>query len=84
MQSLGRARLFGESTMGQALPASTRQLPNGDVLVYAVGDFVTSKGLRLEGDGVQPDETVRLTPAALAAGQDLVVDAALAWIDASS
>ncbi len=46
LQSLGRARVFGRPTMGQALPASTKRLPDGDVLLYAIGDFVTATGVR--------------------------------------
>jgi carboxyl-terminal processing protease len=81
MQSAGRARVFGRQTMGQALPASTKTLPNGDVLLHVVGDFVTADGRALEGRGVVPDEVVPLSIAALASGRDADVDAALAWID---
>jgi carboxyl-terminal processing protease len=81
LQSLGRARIFGRQTMGQALPASTKQLANGDVLMYAIGDFVTSTGQTLEGRGVVPDEVQPLDPAALAAGRDTALEAALRWID---
>jgi carboxyl-terminal processing protease len=81
MQSLGRARIIGAQTMGQALPASTRVLSNGDVLMYAVGDFTTSTGRRLEGAGVVPDEIVPLSRRALAAGDDEPLTRALAWID---
>jgi carboxyl-terminal processing protease len=81
MQSLGRARIFGARTMGQALPAATRRLPTGDVLMHAVGDFVTSTGRGVEGGGVVPDVPVALTRAALASGRDPVLEAALAWID---
>ena len=81
MQSLRRARVFGARTMGQALPASTRRLSTGDVLMHVVGDFVTSTGRSVEGEGVVPDVPVPLTPAALAAGRDPVLEAALAWID---
>ena len=81
LQSLGRARIFGRQTMGQALPASTKQLANGDVLMYAVSDFVTATGRRLEGEGVVPDEAQPLSIEALAAGRDLPLDAALRWID---
>lgn len=80
LQSLGRVRVFGTTSMGQALPASTKRLSNGDVLLYAIGDFVTSTGVRLEGRGVVPDEVVPLTPAALAAGHD-AEDAAIRWLD---
>ncbi|HEV3484850.1 MAG TPA: S41 family peptidase, partial [Vicinamibacterales bacterium] len=55
MQSLGRARVFGQTSMGQALPAQFSKLPNGDVLIHAFGDFVTADGTRLEGQGVIPD-----------------------------
>lgn len=81
LQSLGRVRVFGTRTSGQALPASTQQLANGDVLLYVVGDFVTSTGRRLEGTGVVPDVEVPVDAAALAAGHD-ALRAALTWIDA--
>jgi carboxyl-terminal processing protease len=81
MQSVGRVRVFGQTTMGQALPAMFRKLPNGDVMIYAFGDFVTSDGTRLEGRGVVPDEQVPLSREDLLAGRDRTLDAALAWID---
>jgi carboxyl-terminal processing protease len=81
LQSLGRVRVFGQPTLGEALPALTRKLPNGDVLMYVVGDFVTSTGRRLEGQGVVPDQIEPLSIAALAAGRDLPLDAALQWIE---
>ena len=80
LQSLGRARIFGTRTAGQALPASTQQLVSGDVLLYAVGDFVTSTGQRLEGGGVVPDTVVQVEPQALALGHD-AEHAALSWFD---
>jgi carboxyl-terminal processing protease len=84
LQSLGRARVFGRQSMGQALPASTKELANGDILMYALGDFVTATGHRLEGDGVIPDEAQPISIEALAAGRDLPVDAALHWIDSQA
>jgi carboxyl-terminal processing protease len=81
LQSLHRARVFGQPTMGQALPAATEALPNGDVLLYAIGDFTTSTGQRLEGAGITPDEVVPRTLAALARGEDAPLEVALAWID---
>ena len=83
MQSLGRARVFGQVSMGQALPALFDRLPNGDVLLHAYGDFVTSNGTRLEGRGVIPDEIVPLKRAELLAGRDAPLEAALAWIEKS-
>jgi len=83
MQSLGRARVFGQTSMGQALPAVFDKLPNGDVLIHAYGDFVTANGTRLEGRGVVPDEEVPLDRAQLLAGRDLPLERALQWIDAA-
>jgi carboxyl-terminal processing protease len=80
MQSLGRARVFGRQTMGQALPALTRQLPSGDVLMYAIGDFTTSTGRSLEGAGVVPDEPVTLTVEALTRGGDPDLEKAVEWL----
>lgn len=80
MQGIKRARVFGQITMGQALPALFDKLPNGDVLIHAYGDFVAADGTRLEGRGVVPDEIVPLTRESLASGQDRTLDAALHWI----
>jgi carboxyl-terminal processing protease len=82
MQALGRARVFGTRTAGQAVPAWTRRLPNGDVLMHAIADFVGPGGVRWEGEGVVPDEEVPLTREALLAGRDPAMEAALRWIDA--
>jgi carboxyl-terminal processing protease len=79
MQAAGRARVFGARTPGGALPALMRALPNGDVLEYAIADFVTVSGDRIEGHGVVPDEPVRRSRAAVAAGEDPVLDAAVRW-----
>jgi carboxyl-terminal processing protease len=81
MQSLGRARVFGQTSMGQALPALFDKLPNGDVLIHAWGDFVTGTGVRIEGRGVVPDEPVELSREALLSGRDVALERALAWID---
>jgi len=83
MQSIGRVRVFGQRSMGQALPALFDRMPNGDVLIHAYGDFVTAEGTRLEGRGVIPDEVVPLVREDLLAGRDRTMDAALAWIDRS-
>ena len=84
MQSIGRARVFGQTTMGQALPALFDKLPNGDVLIHAYGDFVTADGTRLEGRGVIPDQELPLRREDLLAGRDRSLEAALAWIDTAA
>jgi carboxyl-terminal processing protease len=81
LQSLRRVRVFGQTSMGQALPAFFDKLPNGDVLIHATGDFVTADGTRLEGRGVVPDEIVPIDRKALLAGRDSTLAAALDWVD---
>jgi carboxyl-terminal processing protease len=81
LQALGRARVFGQTSMGQALPAFFDKLPNGDVLIHATGDFVTANGTRLEGRGVIPDQIVPIVREELLAGRDGALEAALAWVD---
>ncbi len=80
MQSIKRARVFGTRTAGGALPAVLERLPGGDVLQYAIGDFTTATGERIEGRGVIPDTIVTPTRAELVAGHDPVLEAALDWI----
>lgn len=80
MQAIGRARIFGAQTAGGALPAVLERLPGGDVLQYAIGDFVTANGQRIEGRGIVPDQVVAPSREDLLAGRDAVLDAALDWI----
>ncbi len=80
LQEAGRARIFGQTTAGAALPANAMELPNHDVLLYALADFVTAKGNRIEGRGVLPDEPVVLTRAQLRREPDPTLAAALRWI----
>jgi carboxyl-terminal processing protease len=79
MQAIGRARVFGERSMGQALPALFARLPSGDVLVHAYADFVTAGGQRLEGIGVQPDTPASWSREPLRLGRDTALDLAVEW-----
>lgn len=81
MQQVGRARLFGEISAGQALPALLHRLPNGDVLMHVIADFTTPDGQRIEGRGSIPDEHVALTRSNLLAGIDAPLRAARRWIE---
>ncbi len=83
MQKLGRARVFGGPSAGQALPAVVTTLPNGDRLMYVIGDFAGPDGNRVEGNGVTPDEATPLSRSALLAGRDQALDAAVRWIQGS-
>lgn len=80
LQASGRAAIFGQQTLGAALPALFDRLPNGDVLMHAVGDFVTPPGSRLEGAGVEPQHPVPLSRADLLSGRDRSLESASQWI----
>jgi carboxyl-terminal processing protease len=80
LQDLKRARVFGSRTAGAALPSVVERLPNGDGFQYAIADYVSAGGQRLEGAGVKPDAEVALSRKALLMGCDPVLDAAVQWI----
>ena len=84
MQAIGRARIFGATSAGQALPAAMGRLPNGDVLMHVIADHADARGRRVEGIGVVPDQASPLRIADLRAGRDAALDAARAWIAAGS
>lgn len=80
MQSLGRARVFGETSAGQSLPAAMLRLPSGDVLMHPIADHVDASGRRIEGVGVLPDTQTPLVRRELAEGRDAALEAARAWL----
>ncbi|MFQ5742093.1 MAG: S41 family peptidase [Acidobacteriota bacterium] len=84
LQAIGRARVFGQRSMGAVLPSLLDRLPNGDVLQHAIADFTTASGERLEGRGVVPDMTVALCREDLLSGRDATLDAAVRWIERQS
>lgn len=80
LQAVGRARVLGDTTTGQALPAHTYPLPNGDVLMHAFADFRDPNGDRIEGRGVIPDEYVPLDRVKLLLGRDAAAERAIAAV----
>jgi len=80
LQAIGRARVFGSTTAGQALPAVLIRLPSDDVLMHVLADFTGPGGIRIEGAGVRPDEPVQLDRETLLQRRDAALDAALLWI----
>jgi carboxyl-terminal processing protease len=80
MQAVGRARVFGETSAGMALPSVLTRLPTQDVLQYVTADLVAPDGRRVEGRGVVPDEPVPLRRESLLAGTDSALDAAIRWM----
>lgn len=84
MQSIGRAVVVGERSGGGDLDASVAQLPTGALLLYAYADFVTAKGVSLEGRGVVPDLDVKLTRASLLSDNDPQLEAAVNYLKKQS
>ena len=78
LQGRGRATVVGERTAGQSLPAIWTKLSTGAVMLYPVADFITPKGVSLEGTGLVPDHTALLDRAQLLKGVDTQLEKALA------
>jgi C-terminal processing protease CtpA/Prc len=82
LQDIGRARIFGTRSAGQALPSLVELLPNGFVFQYAVANYISTGGKTLEANGVTPDEIIHYaqpyTP------PDPVIAAASQWITLQS
>jgi len=83
LQALGRARVFGSQTPGQALPSVAERLPNGDILYHAIANFLSPTGQPIEGAGVTPDVSAPVSRARLLRGGDPALDAALRWAASS-
>lgn len=81
LQDLKRGRIFGETSLGAALPSAIEKLPTGDALQYTTANYVSASGKVLEGVGVTPDVMVQPTRAQLLKGSDPVLDAARKWIE---
>jgi C-terminal processing protease CtpA/Prc len=64
------ATIVGQKTRGNVLGAANFKVGSGYWLRLPVFGWFTSKGRSLEGDGVDPDVLVEVSPDALAAGQD--------------
>ena len=64
------ATVVGEKTHGNVLGAMNFNVGGGYWLRLPVSGWFTSKGRSLEGNGVDPDVLVEISPDALAAGHD--------------
>ncbi|MBA2501859.1 MAG: PDZ domain-containing protein [Pyrinomonadaceae bacterium] len=81
LQEAGRAEVVGEQSAGAALPSVISKLPTGASFQFAIADFKTPKGVRVEGRGVVPDHKVQHTRRALLADRDSQLDAAVERIN---
>lgn len=77
LQASGRAVVVGQRSAGATLPSAAKELPTGAILQYAFADFVGGDGRLIEGVGVEPTLSVRLTRRRLLAGRDPQLEAAL-------
>ena len=80
LQKLGRARVFGRTSAGAALPAQMKSLPSGDALLFAFANFTLPDGSIIEGVGVIADEPTGTRRADWTPNQDADVNAAAKWI----
>ena len=80
LQQLDRAHVVGRQSMGAALPAMTKELPNGDVFMFAIANFIGPDNESVEVTGVVPDQPVVLDQARLRAEKDPDLKTALDWI----
>lgn len=77
LQECGRVVVIGQQSAGAALPSMVEKMPDGSRLQYAFADFKTPKGALIEGRGVIPDYSVKLTRKDLLTLKDPVLKKAL-------
>ncbi len=72
-----RARVIGSVTCGCVLAIRNRHpLPDGGLLDVSEFDYRTSEGVRLEGLGIKPDQTVPITRKDIYSHRDSVLEVA--------
>ncbi len=78
LKASGRATIIGTETCGCVLAIRTRHLlPDGGLLDVSELDYRTAAGVRLEGHGIKPDETVLVQRDDLYSGRDRALDIAV-------
>jgi hypothetical protein len=77
LQETGRATLVGEQSAGNTLPSAIKKLPTGAIFQYGFANYETTSGKRLEGSGVTPDLTIKLSRRNLLRGVDPQLTAAI-------
>jgi carboxyl-terminal processing protease len=84
LMAAGRATIIGTETCGCVLAIRTRHnLPDGGLLDISELDYETAAGLRLEGHGVKPDETVVIERNDLYSGRDRAMESAISRLTRS-
>jgi len=77
LQEARRALVVGERTAGAVLISQEARLPDGGRLTLSRADFITSGGVRLEKNGVQPDLVAPRTAEDRRTGRDPALEAAV-------
>jgi carboxyl-terminal processing protease len=81
IQESGRGVVEGTKTAGAVEIGITVDLPDGAGMSVTVARVMTGKGVRLEGQGVTPDQPESLTSVAMDAGHDNQLDRAISILD---
>ena len=77
LQMKGRARVIGAGTCGCVLAVRSRHpLPDGGLLDVSEFDYRTANGVRLEGLGIKPDETITLKRTDIYSRRDAALEVA--------
>lgn len=84
LQEAGRARVFGQPSMGAALPSKWVKLDNEWTLQLPIATYRSAKGSAIEGRGVIPDVVLPITQQDLIRGQDPVLREAIFWLQSRS
>ncbi|MBM3760491.1 MAG: hypothetical protein FJW36_09625 [Acidobacteria bacterium] len=82
LQDIHRAKVFGQTSAGMALPSAIEKLPTGDGFQYTTADYITAGGIHIEGLGVVPDVLIEPTRQQLTKQMDPALTAARTWIEA--
>ena len=72
------ATIVGTRTAGQVLGGKVFKVGYGYLLGIPVTNYLTWNGTVLEGNGVQPDESIEMTHGSLTQGRDVQLERAVA------
>ena len=76
LQENGRATVIGVQSCGCVADRESKKVKGGGVLLYSHLAYLSSKGRKLEGNGVVPDKIVPLTIVALRQDRDEMLEEA--------
>lgn len=80
LQESGRGKVIGRRSSGAVLASIEEDLPDGGKLQLSIRDYLTSRGHRLEGYGVEPDVPVTLNLADVRRNLDRDLERAIALL----